>query len=52
MHEHERWAVAGLDNPHSKRRIRQAHPPGLDFHTTRCKQPTLGLLERERRVVA
>jgi hypothetical protein len=51
VHEDERRAVARLENPHSNRRVSQAHPPALDLYAARCKQPALGLFERQRRVI-
>jgi hypothetical protein len=51
VHQEERRLVARFENPHSDRRIRQLNAPAPDLHTTGGKQPTLGLLERQRPVI-
>jgi len=51
VHEDERRAVARLENPDSNRRVCEAHAPTRELDATRFKQPTLGLLKRQRRLI-
>jgi hypothetical protein len=51
VHEDERRAVARLENPDSNRGVCEAHAPARDLDATCFKQPTLGLLKRQRRLI-
>jgi hypothetical protein len=51
VHEDKRRPVARLENPDSNLRVCEAHAPARDLDATRFKQPTLGPLKRQRRLI-
>jgi hypothetical protein len=48
VHEHERRAIARLQDPHRNLRVGETHAPATDLHAGRRKQPALASLEGHR----